>query len=244
MQADRECERRMAELAQRAAKTGIAQRTWFLTPAQREQAEICARQAGVSLFAWGGVEDAERQVVTFADEDWIPDWPVMCLNITWRAQYGALEHRDLLGAILSLGMDREKLGDIFVKEGAATVFALADMARYLEANLDRAGNVPVQVRLLEEAPSVAQQEGTQMRSTVASTRLDALLGVAFRLSRGRAAELVSAGRVQVDFRPELRPDLKIAEGTTISVRGLGRAKVAEIGGRTKKDRISVTMLRF
>ena len=80
--------------------------------------------------------------------------------------------------------------------------------------------------------------------TVAALRLDAVLGAAWDLSRGKAAELVASGRVQVDYLPELRPDRHLHEGAVLSVRGLGRAKIAEIGGKTKKDRVGVMLLRF
>jgi len=71
-----------------------------------------------------------------------------------------------------------------------------------------------------------------------------VLGVVWRLSRTRAAELVSSGRVQVNHRIEIRPDAKVSQGAVLSVRGMGRARMHEIGGHTKKDRISVTLLRY
>lgn len=246
MQADRACERRMTELAERAAKTGVAQRTGFLSPAEMAQAEISARLAGVSLFSFGGIDGAERRAVAFADGDWFPEWSVRCVRIDWNARYGALGHRDLLGALLALGIEREKIGDIYAQEGCAHVFALADMAHYIEANLEQAGSVPVKAKLmpLDELPALGPAEGTQVRGTVASMRLDAVLGVAWNLSRGRAAELVASGRVQVDHQTELRPDRQLSEGKTLSVRGLGRAKIEQIGSLTKKGRIGVTLTRF
>lgn len=246
MQTDRACERRMAELAARAAKTGAPQRTGFLTPAERAQADICARQAGTALFTFGGTEDAERRVVAFADADWTPEWPVCCVRIEWNAKFGDLGHRDILGALLALGIDREKVGDIHPGGGQAHAFMLPEMARYAEANLDRAGNVPVAVRVLppDEAPQLAVEAGKPVRGTVASLRLDAVLGVAWNLSRGRAAELVAAGRVQVEYQLEMKPDRQVPEGAVLSVRGLGRAKLDQIGGRTKKDRIGITLTRY
>jgi len=244
MQADRSCERRMSELAGRAAETGAAQATWFLSPAEQAQAHICAKKAGVGFYTFGGVEAAERRVAVFSHEAEDIAWPIACLEVTWAARYGAPGHRDLLGAILALGISREKLGDIFVEEGRALVFALKGMDRFIEMSLERVGSVPVTVKALDEWPGVEAAEGELLRATIPSLRLDAVLSAVWNLSRGRAAEWAASGKVQVDHRIETRPDRQIARGMMISARGLGRAQVAEIGGRTKKGRISVTLLRY
>lgn len=244
MQADRTIERRMAELAGRAAHTGIAQIAWFLSPAQREQAEICARQANVSLFDEGGTPNAERRVVAFADSDWTPDWPIRCLRILWHARYGAPGHRDLLGSLLGLGIGREKIGDIFPGEGEAYAFVLADMADYIAASLDRVGGTPVRIEVLDAWPAPDAADGTPIRATVPSLRLDALLGAALRLSRARAADLISAGRVQVNHQLEMRADRHLEEGAVLSIRGMGRVRVESIGSITKKGRIGVVLLRY
>lgn len=244
MQADRAIERRMAELAARAARTGVAQVAWFLSPAGQAQAEICARREGVAFFAEGGDAVTERRVVAFADADWMPAWPIVCLHITWQARYGQPSHRDLLGAILGLGIDREKVGDVFAGEGGAYVFALRDMGRYIAASLTEAGRTPVQVALLDSWPAMDAATGEDVRGTVASLRLDAVLATAWHLSRGRAAELVAAGRVQVDHLVELRPDRALDAGAVLSVRGMGRARLEEVGGRTKKGRIGIRVLRY
>ena len=233
----------MAELAARAARTGIAQVAWFLTPAEQAQAEICARQAGVTFLTEGGVPDAERKVVAFAEEEELAQWPIVCLRISWNARYGAPGHRDLLGSILGLGMGREKIGDLYVREGEAFAFVLKDMAGYIAASLDRVGRTPVRVEQLEAWPQLSAAGGSEVTATVASMRLDAVIGAAWKLSRGRAAELVASGRVQVGHLPELRCDRQLDEGAVISVRGMGRAKVERVGGKTKKGRISVTIAR-
>ncbi len=243
--ADRACEKRMAELAGRAARTGRAQYSNLLSAAQMQQARICARQAGVLLESFGGFEDAERRVAAFTD---MPDealrWPVVCVRLGWDKRFDTLGHRDILGSLMSLGMDRALLGDIVMGTGEAHLFALPAAAKRVQAELAQAGGATLSVEILEEIPALSAGEGEPVRGTVASLRLDAVLDLAFRLSRGRAAELVKSGRVQVDHMLELRPDRKLSEGAVLSVRGIGRAELAEIGGQTKKDRTSVTLLRY
>lgn len=245
MRADPACQKRLEELARRASGTGRPQLAGFLSPAEQAQAELCARRAGVALFLEGGTPDAERRVAAFADADWTPTWPIAALQIAWNARQGSPGHRDLLGSLLALGVDRSVLGDIFPGEGEARAYVLERVAAYLAENLTRVGGTAVSARICEEALAPpAAAAGEARRRTVASLRLDAVLGAAWDLSRGKAAELVASGRVQVDYLPELRPDRHLHKGAVLSVRGLGRAKIAEIGGKTKKDRVSVMLLRF
>jgi len=244
MRADRACEKRLTELAERTARTGVPCFTGFLSPAEQAEAEICAKKAGVSLLTFGGAEGAERRVAVFFEEERPTEWPIFCLCVRWNRKYGVCGHRDLLGSLLGLNISREKLGDLFVGDGEAHVFVLRDMARYVEGSLMRVGSVPVTVERAEEIPALSGGQGSAIRATVASLRLDALLCVLWRLPRTRAAELVSSGRVQVDHQMELRPDRQLQAGAKISVRGLGRGILSEIGGKTKKDRISVTLLRY
>lgn len=245
MRADQSIQKRMAELAARAEKTGIAQIAWFLSPAEQAQADICARQAGICAY-WSCEEtDAERRVVAFADPDWIPQWPVVCLEVSWSAKAKAPSHRDLLGAILGLGIGREKIGDLFVGETGAHVFVLREMADYIAANLIKAGSCPVSVSVLHAPPeTVAGSSAEAVRVTVASLRLDALLSAAWSLSRGQAASLITAGRVQVDHQVTLKPDRQIDEGATLSVRGLGRTRLESIEGPTRKGRTAVILLQY
>ncbi len=242
------CEKQLAQLAERAARTGVSQLTGFLSPAERAEAEICARKAGISLKAWGGMENAERCVAAFAEEDVQPDFPIACLQIAWRDKYATLGHRDILGAILALGIDRVNLGDITVGKGEASAFILDRMADYVKANLGRAGSTSVSVHdivhEIKNGINIVPDKGTEIRATVASIRLDAVIAAAWNLSRSAAFDLVGAGRVQVDHLEELRPDRFLKEGAILSVRGFGRVKLQQIMGRTRKNRLSVMLTRF
>lgn len=245
MQADRSAEKRLMELATRAERTGIPQYTGFLTPAEQRQADVCARAAGCAMTLCGGPEGAERQVAAFTDTADDPlDFPIACLQVRWDARYGSLGHRDLLGAVLGLGIAREKIGDLYVQEGVAYLFALREMAAYLDGALTQAGRTPISLQPLEDWPDLSAGEGTTVRATVMSVRLDAVLGAAFGLSRAKAAALIASGRVQVNHLPEERSDAKLSQGAVLSVRGMGRARLDEIGGQTKKGRTGIALTRY
>lgn len=243
VQADRTCEKRLTELALRADKTGVAQLTGFLSPAEQAQAVICAKKAGVPLFLSGEDGASERRIAAFAADDWTPEWQAEWLTVRWSARAGSVTHRDVLGSVLALGIDRVNIGDIHVSEDAAQIYARKPIAAYIAANLTRVGGVSVMVDVAEESTAFKGEQPSEVRASLASPRLDAILGAVWRLSRGRAAELVLSGRVQVDHRLELKPDRQLMVGATISTRGLGRVRVLEIGAKTRKGRTFVTLAR-
>lgn len=245
MQADRTCQKRMEELASRAARTGITQLTSFLTPSQLVQADISARQEGVCIQAWGGVLDAERRIAAFCGSmDDEPQWPIALIAFEWNAKFGALSHRDLLGSLMALGIDREKFGDLFIAEDKAYAVVHEHIADYVLGSIDRVGKVPVCAKTLLETPPLLASQGESVYCTVASLRLDALLCAVWKLSRSAAQSLIASGKVQVDYRLALHPDCFMKENMIVSLRGRGRCKLIEIVGKTKKDRISVMLMRF
>lgn len=237
--------RRFADLARRAEKSGRSQWTRFLSPAEQELARIEARREGVELYTFGGAESAERRMCAFSPEETDAEEKIGCVKISWDHRYAKIGHRDLLGSVLALGMEREHFGDIYLQEDCAYLFLTREMAKILPGQLSRVGNASVDVEECEIPEELKQNSaGEEIRATVASLRLDAVLGSGFRLSRGNAAEVIRQGRVQLNYVLEMRPDRQVPEGAVISVRGMGRCVLGEIGGQTKKGRISIVLLRY
>jgi len=209
----------------------------FLTPA--EAAEV-SRIFGPRAALEGGFRDAERVVPIFARE-YAPEDYLAAVELRFRPQ-DSLSHRDILGAVLGLGLEREVLGDIAVGEGVARLVCLARIAGFIVENLEQAGKVGLYA---ERIPLAALPELTkelrEQRGTVASLRLDALLAEAFRCSRGTAAELLAQRLVQLRHEECRDGDAKVREGDIISVRGKGRVKLLHAGEPTRKGRIWVTI---
>lgn len=249
MNTDKALSARLEELALRCAKSGRSTYTRFLDPAEVHQAEYAAGKARVKLQAWGGYDEAERTVCRFfLEEDvWTDDeteWPFRCLEARWDERYASLSHRDVLGALMGLGVIRETLGDIVVRSGRIFVFVLDEMADYIAANLEKAGRASLQLKILQQTPDIPPPEGRLFRDTVASLRLDAVLASAYRLSRAEASSLVREGRVRVNFTEETRPDAPLGADALLSVRGMGRVRLKTVEGPTKKGRIAVTLFRY
>ena len=237
--------KRLEDLARRAARSGVAAFTRFLEPSAEADALAAARESGVCAAFFGGYEGAERRVCAFFADDPPEKWPVRALLLAWNARFGDAGHRDLLGAAMGLGLERDALGDVCMglDPGTAYLFCLDDVAEYVCSALDAAGRTPLRASPAAEA-RVAPPEGTRFRATVQALRLDAVLAAGFRLSRAEAQRLVRAGLVKRNHAPELRPDVRVDAGDLISARGHGRLRVDEIQGETRKGRVGLALFRY
>ena len=162
---------------------------------------------------------------------------------------GLPAHKDYLGSLMGLALKREALGDILLPAdapGTAYVFALEPAAKLICRELCQAGRTEVSTRLLEpeEIPAFPAPERQLLTATVSSLRLDSVLAVGFSLSRGKAAEAVTSGRVQVNWTDCQKPDRPVAQGDTLTLRGLGKCVLEEVGHQTKKGRVFVTLKRY
>ena len=209
----------------------------FLTPAEAAEA---LRIFGPRVALEGGFKDAERRIPIFA-EDFAPEDVLAAIRLTFRPQ-DQLSHRDILGAVLGLGLERGVLGDIVIGEGAAWLVCLARIADYIVENLEQAGKVGLYAeRIFLGALPEATKSLREQRGTVASLRLDAVLAEAFHCSRGIAEELLAQGLVQLRHEACLKGGAMVHEGDIISVRGKGRVKLLQAGEISRKGRIWVTI---
>ncbi len=202
------------------------------------------------LYAFGGYDDAERKMLVYLPEYledsalFDEDSPVVCLRAVFY-QGDSPSHRDFLGALMGAGIGRETVGDICVDKGSCDFFVTAEIAPYILQNFTSAGRTKLH---LEQIPlteaTIPEPEVKEIKDTLASLRLDSVLSSGFRLGRRLAALYISAGKAAIDGLPCEKPDKMVAEGTKISVRGLGKIKLSSVNGRTKKDRISVVIHRY
>lgn len=241
---------RILDKWEQADRRGAPACTEFLSPRERLAAEAMLRMAGVPDSRWaasGGYAGAERQIIAFLPEWQEPEdavFPLRCIRAGFRAEY-TLTHRDILGSLMGEGIVREKVGDILVTEESCDIIVAESVADFLLNSWSGAGRAKLTVR--EVAPRdlhIPVQKTEQVRDTVAALRLDAVASSGFRMSRGKAAELVASGRVQVNWLECTKPDRLLAEGDVVSARGVGKFKLTQVGGTTKKGRISILLERY
>lgn len=202
------------------------------------------------LITFGGYEGAERQMLVFLpdylDEStlYTDDAPMVCLRATFY-DGDSLSHRDFLGALMGAGIARETVGDICVDKGSCDFFVTAEIAPYVLQSFLSAGRTKLH---LESIPfsqvNIPEPEVKCIKDTLASPRLDSVVSAGFRVGRSAAAQYITSGRVAVDGLPCEKPDKTVDEGVKISVRGLGKIKLASVNGQTKKGRISVEIHRY
>jgi len=223
--------------------------TAFLSPAEQAAASDLLAAAGVrSGFAFdGGTADTERKMLFF-----LPEWQeeadtqeaVAALLCRFHESY-TLTHRDFLGSLMAMGITREKLGDIFVDGHTAALFVADEIAQYLLDQWSSVGRAAIRVeRAALDAVTPPKKNVKELRDTVSSLRLDAVVAAALSMSRANAAELIAAGKVQKNYREAPKGDASVAEGDVISARGFGKFELAEVGKLTKKGRTAILIRRY
>lgn len=241
----------LAKVLDRAKRAeNIPAATDFLSPRRQVQALDLLRLAGVPETAYvlqGGYEGAERKIILF-----LPDWlavedaesPIRCLRASFKEDEKPA-HRDFLGSLMGMGIVREKVGDILVGPDSADLLVLEGVAEFLLQSWTSAGRTKLRVRAIRpdhlHIPAVRRKE---VRDTVSSLRLDAVAASGFRLARGKAAALIESGKVQLNWRECVKPDKPLEAGDVVSARGFGKFELAEVGGLTRKGRVSIVLRIF
>lgn len=231
-----------------ARRGGILCATDFLSPHEQALVRDLLRRSPAANCAYlftGGVPDAERQIVAFYPDWMTPDvLPLRALRAVWH-DADTLSHRDLLGSLMGLGIVRGKIGDIYTGASSADVLALDSVTEFLLTNWSAAGRVKLRVEEIALSDVVTpERKGQELRDTVSSVRLDAVMASGFRLSRSKAVEIIRAGRVQVNWLDCAKPDRILSAGDCVSARGLGRMTLTRIGELTRKGRTPVFITRF
>ena len=227
--------------------------TPFLSPGEQAAVRALLHAWGNPPHSfWGGFPGAERAVCCFrpgwqSEEDLqsAPDGPLAALEVRL-PQNAAPGHRDVLGSLMGLGLSREKLGDILLPEtGRCQLVALRQTLPVLLSQWEEISRWhirPLEIPLSQLEPQPAQVKTIQ--DTVASPRLDAVLGAAFSLSRAKAAACIASGKVAVNHAECLKGDRTVQEGDVLTCRGLGKCVVREIPGQSKKGRTRLTIDRY
>ena len=230
-------------------RRNIPANTCFLSPRELEMTKYLFGDLP-GLHAFGGYDEAERKMLIYLpdylEEDalYAQDAPVVCLRAEF-FQEDSLSHRDFLGALMGAGIGRETVGDICVGKGSCDFFVTEEIAPYIQQSFTSAGRTHLHMsRIPLTEAAIPEPEVKEIKDTLASLRLDSVISSGFRIGRSLAAQYVQSGKAAIDGLPCEKPDKAVSEGAKISVRGLGKIKLVAVNGRTKKDRISVTIHKY
>ena len=237
---EEQTEKRLMELAQRSWSRGIPCCTDFLDlSGQTAFRRIRHMLPPVETRLFGGAEGCERRIAGFGLMS-DAEFPIACMHIqpTGHRFAEELGHRDVLGALMSLGFERSLLGDIVVRDREGWVFCVDRIAPLIASDLISVRRTSVRCEKVD-APPEGELFRTERRVIqVASERIDALVAHAFRMSRGNAQDLFPAGKVFLDGAECLRADAAPEPGQIISVRGLGRFRFLGAETVSKKGKLN------
>jgi len=236
---------RFHDLADKAFRQGIFTFTGFLGLSEqdvfwREEARL--KYAGYTLS--GGCEGADRVIVRFGNPEELgyeTPFPIVCIHIRPLQQKFAdqLSHRDFLGALMNLGIERSTIGDIKVGESQAYLFCLASIGEFICENLERIRHTNVKCTVAEDFEDIPQEEPERLNIQVQSLRVDAVLAKTYNLSREKSLELFRAGKVYIDGRLCENNSRLLKDGETVNARGFGKLQVSGEPGMTRKGKLSV-----
>lgn len=225
-------------------KKGELQTTDFLDPFTVNLAsDILQGIQEVTFLAWGGHQEAERKKICVCPVDFYiykKDFSISIISFQGNFKFFDNSHRHVLGAILASGIKRDKLGDIFIEDNHVQVIVDSKTTSYLVANIVSIGPIPVVgVEIEFENLLLPKTLFKEIRVTVGTMRLDAVISAGFCFSRSKSTELIKKEKVKVNWQHISKGDYQIRVGDILSVQGKGRIKVLEVLGTTRKDRIAL-----
>ena len=239
---------RMVDLAYQSQKNHKYKLSGFLSPYEQEIAGTISNSIDdIKVDFDGGYVGAERQRAAFCHNDFAgtPAFEIAVIKAEWNGEFARLSHSDVLGSIMSLGVDREHIGDIIATKESAKILVDKKMAEYFISNLTQIGGTTVKT-VIDELTSIAAKEERckEIRATVASLRVDSIAAAGFGMSRSKATVEIEAEKVKLNWQSVKNASQSVKEGDVLSMRGRGRLEVAEIRGLTKKGRTGVLLKRY
>jgi len=242
--------KRFAELGKKSYNSGIFVFTDFLGLPEQAVFESVKRElSGIKYTSFGGVEGAERIVIRFGDCEELGyelPFPIVALKIAPRDKKFAdrLSHRDFLGALLSLGIERSCLGDIAIIDNVGYLFCLEKIADYIISELSRIKRTDVTVSVADYLPEGELYKTEEITVQVSSERLDAVVARVFSLSREDAQALFKKSLVYASGKEIESTSYSPKEGERISVRGHGRFIYRGVGSLSKKGKLNVIIEKY
>lgn len=192
------------------------------------------------LFA--GYNNGERCVAGFGCEN-KDEFPIECIKIepANRKFADSLSHRDILGAIMNLGINRNTTGDIVILDNTAYLFCLSSIRDYIISNLKKIRHTTVNCMIAGNIPDIIGSKPDSNEIIVSSLRADTVISGVYKLSRKDTSSLFDREKVFINQKAISKESAVLNDGDLVSVRGYGRFIYNETLRKTKKDRIVISV---
>lgn len=196
---------------------------------------------------FGGHEYTERKMLCVHPKGYAPEnfsFPLDAVQIVL-PKNAEVAHPDVLGSILGLGIERDMVGDITVRDGLVQLFVSSPMGEFIRDNLSKISRYDVEARLVPlDEVTVYEPQFTNLNVIIPSMRIDAVIHTVYRLSRSEAAAFVKGEKVFINHEAVTKPGRDVKEGDIVSVRSKGRFVVEAVSGSTKKGNIKLAVKKF
>lgn len=238
---EREFCRHITDLLLLGEKSRMPKFSGFLTEREQQLAQVQSDTLGMTCAFWGGHDEAVRKM--FCSQAAEPeDFPVEAVTFFYRSS-DRLSHRDFLGALMSLGIRRDQIGDIAAAEGGAVIFASRNVMPLILDEISKVGRVGVRS---ETGIKIAlpQQRFDEIPLVVSSLRADALISGVCGISRDKAVALIKSGGAVVNGVEITSSSVNLEEGDVFSVKGYGKFVFSDLGSLTKKGKTHITIKKY
>ena len=237
--------KRLLELAERSYSHGVYTFSPFLGLSEQQAFYEVQRDVAYAGYDMeGGSPMCERKMIRFGSPDTVgyeEEYPIQCLKIEPLTPKFAehLTHRDFLGAIMNLGIERSTVGDIFVQDKGAVVFCQESIAAYMTENLNQVRHTHVKCAAVKAADYLSAPVTEEVSLSVSSLRIDSVISKVYNIARSQSLELFRAGRVYVNGRATENNSYPLKSGDAVTARGYGRFVYIGEQGETRKGKIRV-----
>lgn len=235
------CKKRLIDLSKQANYKGIVIFSDFLNLNELNIYHQNRKYFDSKSETYGGVEFAERQIVAFIPDALYYEWnyPITALEVApvYPKFAEQLSHRDILGALMSLGVERSKVGDILVADGRYYIICEESMADYFIESLDKIKHTVVKLSQVSLDNLKIEQNFEEKDGIITSNRLDSIIASVYKFSRSQSLELLRAEKVYINGMHIQNPSHRCKENDIISVRGFGRFIFLNEYGETNKGRL-------
>ena len=230
---------RLKDAQKQAECTSSPKYVGFLSDSEVLIAKSFIEKLGAKARFFGGYDDAVRKIVCFlpdwADDDYC-DFPITPVKASFNPAF-SLTHRDILGALMALGIKRSSVGDIVVSKGTAAIFLHSDIANYVISQLEKAGRVALSLSIGIDDFSFPEREYGPISGTVASARLDCVVGALAGDSREKAAARITSGGVKLNGSECKNVSAQVSDSAVITILKRGKYIIDSISQPTKKGRL-------
>lgn len=200
-----------------------------------------AASGDIQIF--GGFEECERKMISF-NNAYDSAFPLDIIKVTNKSKFRKLEHKDYLGSVLSLGIKRDKIGDLVLKENACYIAICDELTSFMKENLQTIGKNPCEVKKVQELIELPRVQYEEKVINIASLRVDSIVAALANVSRVDSVKLISSNKVLVNYSSNIEKSYEVKINSTITIRGKGKFIISEIIGTTKSDKLKIKIKKY